>query len=78
VPAPHMLFVWNEDRPGMIGRVGTILGRHGVNIANMHVGRRDAGGTAVMVLTLDAPPPSEAAREIEGADGITQVKTVRL
>jgi D-3-phosphoglycerate dehydrogenase / 2-oxoglutarate reductase len=78
VPAPHMLFVWNEDRPGMIGRVGTILGRHGVNIANMHVGRRDAGGTAVMVLTLDAPPPVEAVREIEGADGITQVKTVRL
>jgi len=45
-PAPEMLFVWNADRPGMIGRVGTILGRHHVNIANMHVGRRDAGGAA--------------------------------
>jgi D-3-phosphoglycerate dehydrogenase len=77
-PAPHMLFVWNEDRPGMIGRVGTILGRHGVNIANMHVGRRDAGGAAVMVLTLDAPAPPDAVREIEGADGIAQVRSVRL
>ncbi len=77
-PAPHMLFVWNEDRPGMIGRVGTILGRRGVNIANMHVGRRDQGGTAVMVLTLDAPAPADVVREIQGADGITQIKSVRL
>ena len=78
VPASHMLFVWNQDRPGMIGMVGTILGRRGVNIANMHVGRRDAGGTAVMVLTLDAPAPAEAVREIREAAGISQVKAVRL
>jgi D-3-phosphoglycerate dehydrogenase len=78
VPATHMLFVWNEDRPGMIGTVGTILGRHSVNIANMHVGRRDAGGTAVMVLTLDAPAPPAVLREIQAADGISQVRAVRL
>ncbi len=78
VPAAHMLFVWNQDRPGMIGTVGTILGRHGVNIANMHVGRREAGGTAVMVLTLDAPAPEVSVREIQQAGGISQVKAVRL
>jgi D-3-phosphoglycerate dehydrogenase len=78
VPAEHMLFVWNQDRPGMIGAVGTILGRHRVNIANMHVGRRDAGGTAVMVLTLDAPAAEAAVHEIRGADGITRVTAVRL
>ncbi len=78
VPAPHMLFVWNADRPGMIGRVGTILGRHDVNIANMHVGRRDAGGTAVMVLTVDTPPPAHVVREIGQTDGITRVRSVRL
>ncbi|HEV2283682.1 MAG TPA: phosphoglycerate dehydrogenase [bacterium] len=89
-PAPHMLFVWNADRPGMIGHVGTILGRRGVNIANMHVGRlelpdgrplvgrHDAGGTAVMVLTLDDAPPVEVTREIAQADGITAVRTTRL
>lgn len=77
-PAPHMLFVWNADRPGMIGHVGTILGRRGVNIANMHVGRRDAGGTAVMVLTLDAAPPVEVTREIAQADGITAVRATQL
>ncbi len=78
VPAPHMLFVWNEDRPGMIGQVGTILGRHHVNIANMHVGRRDAGGRALMVLTLDAPPPADVVGEIDRAPGIVQIKSVRL
>ncbi len=78
VPASHMLFVWNVDRPGMIGYVGTILGRHGVNIANMHVGRRDEGGTAVMVLTLDAPAPPEVIQEIRKADGISRVTAVRL
>ncbi|HXX37612.1 MAG TPA: phosphoglycerate dehydrogenase [bacterium] len=77
-PAPEMLFVWNADRPGMIGRVGTILGRHRVNIANMHVGRQDAGGAAVMVLTLDAPPPEAAVREITAADGIADARHVRL
>ena len=78
VPAARMLFVWNQDRPGMIGAVGTILGTHGVNIANMHVGRREAGGTAVMVLTLDAPASDAAVREIQRADGITRVTAVRL
>lgn len=77
-PAPHMLFVWNADRPGMIGLVGTILGRRGVNIANMHVGRRNAGGTAVMVLTLDAAPPAEVVREIARADGIGAVRAISL
>src|SRR3989442_12608826 len=46
VPAPHMLFVWNVDRPGMIGRVGSVLGAHAVNIAGMQVGRAAVGGTA--------------------------------
>lgn len=77
-PAPHMLFVWNVDRPGMIGKVGTILGQRGVNIANMHVGRQDAGGTALMVLTLDAPAPPDVVQEIGAVDGIAQVKAVHL
>jgi D-3-phosphoglycerate dehydrogenase len=73
-----MLFIWNEDRPGMIGQVGTVLGRHHVNIANMHVGRRDAGGTALMVLTLDAPAPPDVIHEIGAAQGIAQIKSIRL
>ncbi len=77
-PAPYMLFAWNTDRPGMIGRVGTVLGRHGVNIAGMHLGRESRGGVAVMVLTLDDPVPTAAVDEIRSLDGIYDVKVAEL
>ena len=77
-PAEHMLFIWNEDRPGMIGVVGTILGRHRVNIANMHVGRRNMGGSAVMILTLDAPATVAAVGEIRRAGSIARATPVRV
>lgn len=77
-PAPYMLFAWNTDRPGMIGRVGTVLGRHGVNIAGMHLGRESPGGVAVMVLTLDDPVPAEAVAEIRAIDGIYDVRVAQL
>jgi D-3-phosphoglycerate dehydrogenase / 2-oxoglutarate reductase len=54
-PNRYMAFLRYEDRPGIIGTVGTILGDDDVNIANMQVGRRAAGGEAVMVLSLDQP-----------------------
>jgi D-3-phosphoglycerate dehydrogenase len=76
--APYMLFAWNTDRPGMIGRVGTVLGRHGVNIAGMHLGRESRGGVAVMVLTLDDPVPGAAVDEIRSLDGIYDVKVAEL
>lgn len=77
-PAPRMLFLWNVDRPGMIGRVGTILGRHQVNIAGMQVGRVVAGETAVMVLTVDSLLPEAAVQELTQVDGITAVKVVTM
>ena len=49
-PADHMLMVTNDDRPGVIGTVGTLLGNAGVNIADMDVGRADEPGTAVMLI----------------------------
>ncbi len=68
-PAHHMLFFTYEDRPGVIGKVGTILGEANINIATMDVGRRSSGGTALMGLTLDSAAPPDVleriAREIE-------------
>ncbi|MDR7422728.1 MAG: phosphoglycerate dehydrogenase [Armatimonadota bacterium] len=78
IPAPHLLLVWNTDRPGMIGRVGSVLGAHAVNIANMHVGRITPGGTALMVLTVDAAPPAPVLAELAAIDGISDVRAVRL
>jgi D-3-phosphoglycerate dehydrogenase len=71
-----VLFFRYTDRPGVVGRVGTTLGRIGVNIASMQVSRRSAGGEALMALTVDSTVPAdllhEAAREI-GAVGASAV-----
>jgi D-3-phosphoglycerate dehydrogenase len=73
------------DVPGMIGRVGTIFGRHGVNIASAAVGHEPAGndqGTeprlAVMVVATDAPVPPEVVREIVALDGFFDWRTAAL
>jgi D-3-phosphoglycerate dehydrogenase len=63
-PARYMLFFTYEDRPGVIGKVGTILGDARINIATMDVGRNTSGGTALMGLTLDSPVPAEVLAEI--------------
>src|SRR4029453_15713080 len=56
-PAATMLVVRNDDRPGMIGAVGTVLGDAGINIADMDVGRSAQPGSALMVLATTEPPP---------------------
>jgi D-3-phosphoglycerate dehydrogenase len=53
-PSKNMLFFFHVDKPGMIGKVGTILGQNGVNIASMQVGRLEQGGRALMILTVDS------------------------
>jgi D-3-phosphoglycerate dehydrogenase len=63
-PAHFMLFFTYVDRPGVIGRVGTILGEAEINIATMDVGRPSRGGTALMGLTLDSPVPPEVIERI--------------
>ncbi|HYH27287.1 MAG TPA: phosphoglycerate dehydrogenase, partial [Actinomycetota bacterium] len=63
-PAEHMAFFLYEDRPGVIGKVGSILGDAGVNIASMEVGRQEAGGQALMGLTVDSPIPTEVLERI--------------
>jgi len=63
-PSRYMLFFTYEDRPGIIGKVGTILGEADINIATMDVGRPTRGGTALMGLTLDSPVPSDVIERI--------------
>ena len=68
------------DRPGMIGRVGTILGEHRINIASMHVGRMQPGpgGHSVMVLALDGPVPPDVLEHLRQLDGIETAQVVEL
>jgi D-3-phosphoglycerate dehydrogenase len=68
-PAENMLFFEYEDRPGVIGKVGTILGEHDINIATMDVGRASRGGTALMGLTLDTPVGQDVIDEISAGIG---------
>ena len=68
-PARYMAFFHYEDRPGVIGRVGTLLGEAGVNIASMEVGRTAAGGLALMVLTVDSAIPPDVLAQIDEAVG---------
>ena len=60
-PAPRMVFFNYEDRPGIIGKVGTIMGEAHINIATMDVGRRGQGEEALMVLTVDSEVPASRA-----------------
>lgn len=73
-----MLVYFHQDKPGLIGFVGTVFGKHGVNIAQMTVGRREPGGDAIGVLSLDSDPPEEALREIRADDRISLVQVVKL
>jgi D-3-phosphoglycerate dehydrogenase / 2-oxoglutarate reductase len=77
-PAPHMLFFIYEDRPGIIGKVGTILGEHEINIATMEVSRKAAGGDALMGLTVDSPVPPDVLRTVGEAIDAQTIRAVTL
>ncbi len=73
-----MLIFTHRDLPGLIGYIGTIFGKHSVNIAQMTVGRQLPGGEAIAVLTLDCPPPEAALAEVRGHPQISSVSVVKL
>ncbi|MDQ3980939.1 MAG: phosphoglycerate dehydrogenase [Actinomycetota bacterium] len=72
-PARHMVVVRNDDRPGMIGFVGTRVGQAGVNISDMDVGRSASGEAALMVLSTDQPLPQEVVADLRAQPGILHV-----
>lgn len=78
VPDGAMLVTTHIDKPGVIGRVGTLLGNHNINIAGMHVGRAGIGKEAVMVLNVDDPVPDLVMDEIRKLDGIETAKLVQF
>ncbi|MDB9510019.1 phosphoglycerate dehydrogenase [Kamptonema animale CS-326] len=77
-PSRHMLFTLHRDMPGIIGKLGSLLGSFNVNIASMQVGRRIVRGDAVMVLSLDDPLPEGILAEIIKLAGIRDAYTVTL
>jgi D-3-phosphoglycerate dehydrogenase len=77
-PAEHMVFFVYQDRPGIIGLVGTILGEHGLNIATMEVGRKSEGGDALMGLTVDSPVPPDVLERIGREIGASRLRAITL
>jgi D-3-phosphoglycerate dehydrogenase len=73
-----LLIIENADAPGMIGYVGTLLGKDGVNIANMSLSRQRAGETALMVINLDSEPSAAARTELKAHSAIKLAKFVQL
>ena len=77
-PSKYMLFTLHRDMPGIIGRIGSLLGDLNINIASMQVGRKIVRGDAVMVITVDDPLPENTVAEITKVSGIRDAYTVTL
>jgi len=78
VPHGWMLVFANQDVPGVVGRIGTLCGRHGINIAGMQLGRERRGGRAVSILNLDDPMSPAALEEIRTMPDIVSARLVHL
>jgi D-3-phosphoglycerate dehydrogenase len=72
----HMLYIVNEDAPGFIGRIGSLLGEAGINIGTFHLGRREAGGEAVLLLSVDQAIPQEVVDKASQLQGVKNVKAL--
>jgi D-3-phosphoglycerate dehydrogenase len=77
-PEEHMLLLHYGDRPGMIGKIGTIMGQHEINIASMNLGRSEKKGEAMVILSLDSAVPAPVVDEIKTATEATFIKALHM
>lgn len=77
-PEGHILYIINKDVPGVVGRVGTTLGDHEVNIAEYNLARSESGGTAMAIITIDSPLSSDALTALRVMPAIKEVRQIRL
>ncbi|MFC0588193.1 phosphoglycerate dehydrogenase [Novosphingobium aquiterrae] len=68
-----MMYIVNEDAPGFIGRIGTLLGENAINIGTFNLGRREAGGEAVLLLSVDEPVPAAVVEKARALPGVKRV-----
>jgi D-3-phosphoglycerate dehydrogenase len=77
-PVGEMIFIQNWDKPGIIGALGTLLGKHNINIAAMTFGRDKPGGRAISVLNVDSPISPEISEKIKKTENVLGVKVIKL
>ncbi len=73
---PHVLYVTNRDKPGFIGALGSLLGKHGVNIATFHLGRAEPGGDAILLTQVDQPLTDAIIEEVRALPQVVQAKAL--
>ncbi|HDI45917.1 MAG TPA: phosphoglycerate dehydrogenase [Candidatus Omnitrophica bacterium] len=78
IPEGIMMIIYNMDKPGVIGYIGTTLGKRGINISGMTFGRRRPGGDAITVLNLDSEVDSETIQELLKLEHINTIKVIKL
>ena len=78
VPEGILFMMTNKDRPGIVGHLGSVLGKHGVNIANMSLGRDREGGEALTALNIDSVPSAECLAELEADPDISHIRIVQF
>jgi D-3-phosphoglycerate dehydrogenase len=77
VPEGNILLIKHEDRPGIIGNISTTLGRHGINIGSMYVGRKKVGETQIMALGIDQDVTEETLTSLGLVDGVSSVRMTK-
>ena len=78
MPEGELLFMYNNDKPGVIGNIGTLLGKNKINIARMHFGRETQGGKAISVVSIDTHASPQIIEEIKKLPNILLVKQISL
>lgn len=74
----QMLYVQNNDKPGFIGALGTLLGDAGVNIANFNLGRKDEDDTAIALISLDGEVEKDLLKQMQNLDHVVQIKALKF
>ncbi|MCH9020833.1 MAG: phosphoglycerate dehydrogenase [Proteobacteria bacterium] len=75
---PHMLYITNEDKPGIIGRLGMTLADAGINIATFHLGRAGPGGDAIALIEVDGELPDAVLERVRAIDGVSQAAALKF
>ena len=78
IPKGHMLLVFNRDLPGVLGRIATFIGDHGVNIGRLYLGRRKVGESSLSLVQIDQPLDQPVLEEFAGLRDVISVRQVRL
>ena len=74
--SPHMLYITNDDKPGLIGALGTLFGEANVNIASFFLGRDKPGGDAIAILQVDDPVPEDVLAKVNALPQVHQAKAL--